>query len=169
MAGGIADVAVAENAQAGDGQRDEQRVVGEKTNDGIGKDDEEDADGAEKDHGVKAGAPDGSFRALGLLGAEVLADERGGGVAEAPARQDDKNEYANGDGIAGEGCGAEDADDADEANPTGVSDGELQNAGERDAEQAHQDTQVDAKLVTENADAHSPSDRKSTRLNSSHT
>ncbi len=34
-----------------------------------------------------------------------------------------------------------------------MGDGELQNAGERDAEQAHQDTQVDAKLLTENADA----------------
>ncbi len=34
-----------------------------------------------------------------------------------------------------------------------MGDGELQDAGERDAKQAQQDTQVDAKLLTEDADA----------------
>src|SRR5712664_4169164 len=132
---GIADVAVAENSQAGDGQRDDERIAGEEMDNRFGEDFVNDTAATEKDHVVNAGAPDGSFRALGLLGAKVLADERGGGVAEAPARKDGENKYANGDGIAGEGCGAEDADDADEANPTGVGDGELQNAGERHAEQ----------------------------------
>src|SRR6267154_4471251 len=150
---GIADVAVAENAQAGDGQRDDQRVVGEKTNDGLGKDDEEDADDAEENHVVKAGAPDGSFRALGLLGAEILADEGGGSVAEAPARHKHEDEYANGDGVAGERRRAEDTDDTDKADPTGVGDGELQDAGERNAQQAEQDTEVDAKLVAQDANA----------------
>src|SRR5882762_9052186 len=83
---GVADVAVAENAQAGNGQRNDERIAGEETNDRFGEDDEEEADDAEKDHVVKAGAPDGSFRAFGLLSAEVLADESGGGVAEAPTR-----------------------------------------------------------------------------------
>src|SRR5260370_371172 len=128
---GIADVAVTENAEAGGGQRNDGGVVGEQAHRGLGEKDEENADGAEKSHVPKAGAPDGSFGAFGLLGAEVLADERGGGVAEPPARQDDENEYANGDGIAGEGCGAEDADNADETNQTGVPDEELQEASER--------------------------------------
>jgi len=71
---GVADVAVAEDAQAGGSQRNDGRVVREEANDGLGEDDEEEADEAEKDHVVKAGAPDGSFGALGLLGAEILAD-----------------------------------------------------------------------------------------------
>src|SRR6266446_2279146 len=150
---GIADVAVAENAQAGGGQRNDGGVIGEQAHRGLGEKDEENANGAEKSHVPKAGAPDGSFGAFGLLGAEVLADERGGGVAESPARQDDENEYANGDGIAGEGCGAEDADNADETDPTGVGDGKLQDAGERDAKQPQQDAQVDAKLLTKDANA----------------
>jgi len=37
---------------------------------GLGEKDEENADGAEKSHVPKAGAPDGSFGAFGLLGAE---------------------------------------------------------------------------------------------------
>jgi len=150
---GIADVAVAENAQAGDGQRDDERVVGEKTNDGLGKDDKEDADDAEENHVVEAGAPDGSFRALGLLGAEILADEGGGSVAEAPAGHQHEDEYANGDGVAGERRRAEDTDDTHKADPTGVGDGELQDAGERNAQQAEQDTEVDAKLVAQDANA----------------
>src|SRR6266571_8875443 len=103
---GITDVAVAENAQAGDGQWDDERIAGEETDDRFGEDDEEHADGAEKNHVVKAGAPDGSFRALGLLGAEVLADEGGGGVAEAPTRHQHEDQDADGDGVAGEGSGA---------------------------------------------------------------
>src|SRR5713226_7378633 len=150
---GVADVAVAENAQAGDGQRDDERIAGEEPDDRFGENDEEDADGAEKDHVVKAGAPDGSFRALGLLGAKVLADQRGGGVAEAPARHQHEDEYANGDGVAREGCRTEDADDADEADPAGVGDGELQNAGERDAQEAEQDAEVEMDLAAEDADA----------------
>src|SRR5229473_744797 len=99
---GIADIAVTENAEAGGGQRNNGRVVGEKPHRGLGEKDEENADGAEKNHVPEARTPDGSFGALGLLGAEVLSDERGGGVAESPARQDDENENANGDGVAGE-------------------------------------------------------------------
>src|SRR6266704_358768 len=133
---GIADVAVAENAQAGDGQWDDERIAGEETDDRFGEDDEEHADDAEENHVVKAGAPDGSFRALGLLGTEVLADEGGGGVAEAPTRHQHEDKYANGDGIAGERRRAEDTDDAHEADPTGVGDGKLQDSSERDAQEA---------------------------------
>src|SRR5437879_12263274 len=78
---GVADVAVAENAQAGDRRRNDERIAGEETNDRFGEDDEKEADAAEKNHVVKAGAPDGGFRAFGLPCAEVLADEGGGGVA----------------------------------------------------------------------------------------
>jgi hypothetical protein len=150
---GVADVAVAENAQAGDGQRDDGGILREKANDRLGEDDEEEADEAEKDHVVQAGAPDGSFGALGLLGAEILADECGGGVAEAPTGHESKDEDADGDGVAGE-CGrAEDADDAHKADPTGVGDRELQNAGERDAQQAPEDAEVEMDLAAEDADA----------------
>src|SRR5438132_2793816 len=150
---GIGDVAVTQNAQAGDGKRDDERIVGKETNDRLGKDDEKDADDAEENHVIEAGAQYGSFRALRLLGAQVLANERCGGVAEAPTRHQHKDEYANGDGVAGERCRAEDADDPDEADPTGVRDGKLQDAGQRDAQEAEQDAEVDMKLAAENADA----------------
>src|SRR6266446_246998 len=150
---GIADVAVTENAEAGGGQRNDGGVVGEQAHRGLGEKDEENADGAEKSHVPKAGAPDGSFGAFGLLGAEVLADKRGGGVAESPARQDDENEDADGDGVAGQRSGAEDADDAHEADPTGVRDEELQDASERDTQEAKQDAKVDANLAAKDADA----------------
>src|SRR5947207_2132396 len=150
---GIGDVAVTQNAQAGDGKGDDERIVGKETNDRLGKDDEKDADDAEKEHVVKAGAPHGSFRALRLLGAQVLANKGSGRVAQAPTRHQDEDEYANGDRIAGERCRAEDADDADEADPTGVRDGKLQDAGQRDAQEAEQDAEVDMKLAAENADA----------------
>src|SRR5256712_2451481 len=149
----IADVAVAENAQAGNGQRDDEGIAGEQTNDRFGENDEEETDDAEKDHVVKAGAPDGSFRALGLLGAEVLADESGGGVAEAPTRHQDEDQDADGDGVAGEGSGAEDADDAHEADPTRMGNGELQDTGERDAQEAKQDAEVEMDLAAQDADA----------------
>src|SRR6266852_581176 len=150
---GVADVAVAENAQAGDGQRNNERIICEEANDRFSEDDEEDADDTEKDHVVKAGAPDGSFRALGLFGAEVLADESGGGVAEAPAWHEDEYEDADGDGVTGEGSGTKDADDAHEADPTGVGDGELQDASERDAQKAKQDAEVKMNLAAQDADA----------------
>src|SRR5204863_274910 len=44
---GIGDVAVTQNAQAGDGKGDDERIVGKETNDRLGKDDEKDADDAE--------------------------------------------------------------------------------------------------------------------------
>jgi len=150
---GVADVAIAENAQAGDGQRNDERIAGKETDDLFGKNDEENADDSKEDHVVKAGAPDGSFRALRLLGAEVLADEGCGGVAEAPTGHQHEDEDANGDSVAGKGRGAEDADDADEADPTGVSDGELQDAGERDTQEAKQDAKVETNLAAQDADA----------------
>ena len=75
---------------------------------------------AEEDHVVEAGAPDSCFGAFGLLGAEILADQSGGGIAESPGRKDDENHDADGDGVAGHRGGAEDADDADEADPAGL-------------------------------------------------
>src|SRR5260370_28152654 len=97
---GIADVAVAENAQAGGGQRNDGGVVGKQAHRGLGEKDEENADGAEKSHVPKAGAPDGSFGAFGLLGAEVLADKRGGSGAWSPGRAGDENEEEDGGGGA---------------------------------------------------------------------
>src|SRR5260370_31535362 len=150
---GIADIAIAENAQAGDGQWNDERIAGKEMDDRFGEDDEEEANDAEKNHVVETGAPDGSFRALGLLGAEVLADEGSGGVAEAPARHEDEDEDTDSDRVARKGSGAKDADDAHEADPTGVGDEELQDASERDAQEAKQDAKVDANLATKDADA----------------
>src|SRR5258708_28700797 len=143
---GITDVGVAEDAEAGDGQRDDGGIAGEEANDWLGEDHKEQADDAKKNHVVKSGTPDGSFRALGLFGAEVLADERGGGVAETPTRHEDEDENTNGDGVASESRRAENADDAHEADPTGVSDGELQDAGERNAQETKQDAEVEMDL-----------------------
>src|SRR6266851_5698073 len=150
---GIADVAVAENSQAGDRQRNDERIAGEETNDRFGEDHEEQADDAEKDHVVKTGAPDGGFRTLGLLGAKVLANEGGGGVAETPARHEYEDKNADGDGVAGERGGAEDTDDAHEANPTSVRDHELQYASQRDTQQAKQDSEVEMNLAAQDANA----------------
>src|SRR2546428_3784390 len=97
----IADVAVAENAQAGNGQRDDEGIAGEQTNDRFGENDEKETDAAEKNHVVQAGAPDGSFRALGLLAAEVLSDERGGGGAWGPNRPQDAWSEAGRGGVTG--------------------------------------------------------------------
>jgi len=109
-------------------------IVGEEAKDGLSEKDEEDADGAKEEHVVEAGAPDGFFGAIGLFGAEVLADERGGGIAESPTGENDEDDDADGDGVAGEGGRTEEADDADEADPADVGDGELQNGGDGDAE-----------------------------------
>src|SRR5206468_5381280 len=68
---GVGDVAVAQNAQTGDGKGDDERIVGEEADDRFGDDDDETADDSEENHVVEAGAPDGSFRALRLFGAEV--------------------------------------------------------------------------------------------------
>ena len=125
----------------------------EEAHDGRGEDRKEEADSAEKEHVVKAGAPYGFFGAFGLLGAEVLADKRSGGVAEPPGGQQDKDNDANGDGVAGECRGAKDADDADEANPAGVGDGELQDARQRNTKQTQQNGEIQANLAAEDADA----------------
>src|SRR5258708_2717712 len=150
---GIADVAVAENAQAGDCQRNDERIAGEETDDRFREYDEEETDDTEKNHVVKAGSPHGSLRALGLLGAEVLADEGGSGVAEAPTRHEDEDDNADGDGVAGERGGAEDADDAHEADPTGRRNEEMQNAVERHAQETKQDGEVEMNLAAEDTDA----------------
>src|SRR6266851_34238 len=149
---GIADVAVAENSQAGNSQRNDERIAGEEMDNRFSEDHEEETDDTEKDHVVKASAPDGSFGALGLLGAKVLADE-GGGVAEAPTRHEDEDKNADGDGVAGEGGGTKDADDAHEADPTSVRDHELQYASERDTQQAKQDSEVEMNLAAQDANA----------------
>jgi len=66
---------------------------------------------------------------------------------------DDKDKYADGDGVASK-CGrAENTDDADKADPTGVRDGELQNAGERNAHQPEQHREVQANLFAQDANA----------------
>src|SRR5713101_350188 len=150
---GIADVAVAENSQAGNSQRNDERIAGEEMDNRFSEDHEEETDDTEKDHVVKASAPDGSFGALWLLRAKVLADEGGGGVAEAPTRHEDEDKNADGDGVAGEGGGTKDADDAHEADPTSVRDHELQYASERDTQQAKQDSEVEMNLAAQDANA----------------
>ena len=46
-----------------------------------------------------------------------------------------KDDDADGDGVAGHRCRAENADDAHQADPAGIGDGELQHSGERNAQQ----------------------------------
>src|SRR5216684_4035652 len=135
------------------GGRDGVASAVEEMDNRFSEDHEEETDDTEKDHVVKASAPDGSFGALGLLGAKVLADEGGGGVAEAPTRHEDEDKNADGDGVAGEGGGTKDADDAHEADPTSVRDHELQYASERDTQQAKQDSEVEMNLAAQDADA----------------
>src|SRR5260370_962354 len=112
-----------------------------------------DNDGPKNAAGVHAGGDrqvvgQGNFQ-------EPEAEEihNGGSDGEAPGRQDDENNNTDGDGVAGKGCGAENADDADEADPAGVGDEELQDASERDAQEAKKDAKVDANLATKDADA----------------
>ena len=93
------------------------------------------------------------MRALGLLRTKILPNECGGGVAQTPTRQEDENKYADGNGIAGQSIRAENANDAYEADPAGVRDEELQNASQRNAQQAQENSQVDAELTAQNADA----------------
>ena len=81
----------------------------------------------------------GFFGAFWMSRAQILAYERRSGVAQTPGRQDDENHNADRNRVSGECRRAEDADDAHQANPTGVGDGELQNAGERNADQPPED------------------------------
>ena len=55
---GVADVAVAEDAQRGRGERKDGGVVGEQANNRVREKDQEDADDSKKQHVVEAGAPD---------------------------------------------------------------------------------------------------------------
>jgi hypothetical protein len=149
----VADIAVADDPQTGSGQRNDSGIAGEKADDRLGENDEKDADETEKDHVVEAGAPDGSLGALGLPGTQILAHEGGSGIAESPARQNNEDDNADSDGVAGERGGAEDADDANEADPTGMRDGKLQNAGEGDTQQTPENTEVETDLAAKDADA----------------
>src|SRR5215472_10039670 len=153
---GVADIAIAQNAQAGSGQRDDCGIAREKTNDGRGKEQKEDPNAAEEKHVVEAGTPDGGFRAVRLLGYEILPDQGGGGVAQAPAWQENENENADGDGVAGQHRRAEDAGDAHEADPTRMCDHKLKNAGQRNAQQPQQHLKVDAELAAQNMNALGP-------------
>ena len=149
----VAEVAVADDAQAGRAQGDDGGVVREQANDGGGEEDEDDADRAEEDHVVDAGAPHGLLGALGAACAKVLSDESCGGIAQAPRGQDYEDDDADADGVSGERGSAEDADDADQADPTGVGDGELKNAGEGDANQAQENVGLQANLAFQDAQA----------------
>src|SRR5262252_954262 len=96
---GVADISVAQDPQTSGSQRDDRRIAREKTHDGRGKDQKKDANAAEEKHVVEAGAPDRSLCPVGLLGPEILADQRSGGVAQTPAWQEYENENADGDGV----------------------------------------------------------------------
>src|ERR1700712_5160337 len=63
--------------------------------------------------------------------------------------EDGEDDDADGNGVGGEGRGSEEADDADQAEPAGLADEELQDAGERDAEQAEEDLGVEAEVAGE--------------------
>src|SRR5579885_1245305 len=153
---GVADIAVAQDPQRGRGQRDYRWILREKPHDRRRKQEKEDADAAEEKHVVKASAPDGFFGAVRPLGAEILADQRRRGIAEAPGGQHNENKNPYGDRVPGECRRTEDADDADQANPTCVCDGELQDAGQRDTQQPQEYAKVQADLAPQNTNAFSP-------------
>ena len=98
--------------------------------------DEQNADRSQKDHVPKACPPNRASRAIGMPCPQVLADQRGGRVAEAPRRQNGEDYDANADGVTCQGRTAEQADNAYEPDPTGLPDQELQNPGERNPNQA---------------------------------
>src|SRR5690242_15944892 len=118
----VGNVAITQNAKAGCRQAYDRGIARENANDGGGKEQKEDADAAETKHVVEAGAPDRNLRTLRLLRTQVLTDQSGGGVAQAPTRQEYENENADGDGVARKHRRAEHAGDTHEANPTGVRD-----------------------------------------------
>src|SRR5580704_1322275 len=146
---GVADVAVAENAQAAGGERNHLGIVSEQADDRLGEEDHEYTHASQEQHVVEAGAPDGSFGTVRLPCPEILADERGGGVAQSPGWQDHEDQDADRNGVAGECSRAEGADDSDQRDPTGVGDRKLQDAGDGDADEAPQDHEVETKMVRE--------------------
>src|SRR4030095_9962873 len=149
----VADIAVADDAQATCGQGNDLRIVREQAHDRFGKQHEDQADRAKENHVVEAGAPYRSLRPFGLLRAEILADERGGSIAKPPGRQNNENDDANRDGIASQSRRAKDADNAHKPDPTGMRDGELQDPGQRNADQAQQYGNIDVNVMSQYADS----------------
>src|SRR5579884_167243 len=149
----VPNISVAEDAQAVGGQRHDCGVIREEPHGRFGKEHEENPDGAEKQHVIEARAPYGAFRALGPFCAEVLADERGCGVTQSPGRQDDENQDAYRDGIAGKSIRAKDADDAHEADPARMRDRKLQNARQRNPQQPQQNAKMQTNLAAQDSNA----------------
>src|ERR1700729_3386623 len=86
-----------------------------------------------------------------MTGAEVLSDERCGGIAQSPGRQYGENDNAN--GVRGEGGRPEEAHNADQPDPARLSNQELQNSDEGYAHQPPQNCALDAQVAAENPDA----------------
>ena len=81
-----------------------------------------------------------------------MADKGCCSIAETPRGQDQKNYDADSDGVAGKSRRAKNADDANQSNPTGMGDEELENSGKRNADQAQQDGNVQANMLAQNSD-----------------
>src|SRR5262245_22592950 len=73
-----------DDSQPARGDRPDDRIGREGRDDCVGERDEEDRDGREKRHVVERREPDRRLRAIRFLRAEVLADERRGGVRQPP-------------------------------------------------------------------------------------
>ena len=79
---------------------------------------------------------DGALRAVGLLRAEVLADERRGGVRHAPRRQEREDDDPDRDRVARERRAPEAREDAHEADPARRPDERLEIAAAREPQRA---------------------------------
>src|SRR5271154_2390643 len=88
-----------------------------------------------------------------MIGSQVLADQGRGRVAQSPGRHNHKDDHTDGDGVSGQRRRTENAHDAQQADPTGVSYGKLQNSSQRHPDQAGNNIELQAYLPLENAEA----------------
>src|SRR5262249_32290963 len=95
---------------------------------------------------VQPGLPGGGLCSIGPSGAKILADERHGGIAHAPRRQERKEDDANPDGVARHRGTAEAADDSHKARVGGRADEVLERRGPGDAQNAPHDVWIQPEM-----------------------
>jgi len=101
----------------------------------------EDADQSEEEPCCKSQYAKPTLRRARVLGAEILADERAAALLRPHDGKITKMRMRMAM-YSRERSGAEDADDANEADPTGVRDGELHDASQRDTQQAEENRKL---------------------------
>ncbi len=118
--GGEGGLENAAHEDEGDGEVDEAGGFGigggeDEMDDDLRGDEEEDANTAHEDDGVEPGGAEGFHGHGGVVGAEVLADEGGGGGAHGEAGKEAEGLDPNGDEVSAEGSlkgkGGDEAED----------------------------------------------------------